>query len=124
MWSPTSSRHSRAGSSYVSRDIVRAYLAGEVRALQPDDEPGAPPLAPPALIRAVARARRPLAPSVHRVLVAQNARLAPSPARDANLEALRTGAAAVVTGQQVGLFLGPLYTLYKAAAAVVFARLA
>ena len=106
----------------MSRDLVRAYLAGEVRALQPDDEPGAPPFAPPALTRAVARARRPLAPEVHAVLAAQNARLAPSPARDAHIEALRRGAAAVVTGQQVGLFLGPLYTLYKAASAVVLAR--
>ena len=101
---------------------MRAYLQGEVRALQPEDEPGTPPFAPAALARAVSRARRPLAPEVHRVLVAQNARFAPSPARDAHLEALRTGAAAVVTGQQVGLFLGPLYTLYKAASAVVLAR--
>ncbi len=106
----------------MSRDLVRAYLRGEVRALQPDDEPGAPPLSAAALARAVARARRPLAPEVHRALVAQNARLAASPARDAHLEALGRGAAAVVTGQQVGLFLGPLYTLYKAASAVVLAR--
>ena len=106
----------------MSRDLVRAYLRGELRTLQPDDEPGAPPLSPTALARAVARARRPLAPEVHRVLVAQNAQLAASPARDAHLAALRRGAAAVVTGQQVGLFLGPLYTLYKAASAVVLAR--
>lgn len=72
--------------------------------------------------RVVARVARPLAPAVHRVVAAQNARLAASPARDAHLAALASGAAVVVTGQQVGLFLGPLYTLYKAASAVALAR--
>lgn len=71
---------------------------------------------------AVARARRPLAPAVHAALVAQNRRYAPSSARDHHLAQLAEGAAVVVTGQQVGLFLGPLYTLYKAATAVVVAR--
>jgi bacillithiol biosynthesis cysteine-adding enzyme BshC len=52
----------------------------------------------------------------------QNARYGASAARDAHLDALAGGARAVVTGQQVGLFLGPLFTLYKAATAVRLAR--
>jgi bacillithiol biosynthesis cysteine-adding enzyme BshC len=52
----------------------------------------------------------------------QNARYAKSPAREAHLAALRSGACAVVTGQQTGLFLGPLYTIYKAASTIRLAR--
>jgi bacillithiol biosynthesis cysteine-adding enzyme BshC len=70
-----------------------------------------------------AAASRTLAPALHEVLVARNARLAPSRARERNLELLaRPGTTVVVTGQQVGLFLGPLFTVYKAASAIVAAR--
>lgn len=52
-----------------------------------------------------------------------DATLPPSPSRRAALEALaRPGTVAVVSGQQMGLFLGPLYTVYKAATAITAAR--
>ena len=56
-------------------------------------------------------------------LRAQSAALPLSAARDANLEQLALpGTCVVVTGQQVGLFLGPLYAFYKAASAIAVAR--
>ncbi|MCP3100305.1 bacillithiol biosynthesis cysteine-adding enzyme BshC [Myxococcus sp. K15C18031901] len=68
-------------------------------------------------------ATRTVSPALLAVLRERHARLAPSPARERNLELLgRPGTVAVVTGQQVGLFLGPLFTLYKAASAIVAAR--
>jgi bacillithiol biosynthesis cysteine-adding enzyme BshC len=70
-----------------------------------------------------ARAQRRVAPALLESLAAQQALLPPSEARSRNLEALAApGTVVAVTGQQVGLFLGPLYTLYKAATAIAWAR--
>jgi bacillithiol biosynthesis cysteine-adding enzyme BshC len=56
------------------------------------------------------------------VLAQQNAEFGADAAAMANIEKLRGGARAVVTGQQVGLFGGPLLTLLKAATAVARAK--
>lgn len=99
------------------KDVFTAYLAGGARELY------AGHFAEPAdRRRAVERALRPLDRSVAAALVRQNERYAPSAARARHLDALASGAAAVVTGQQTGLFLGPLFNLYKAASAIRAAR--
>ncbi|HEY0701887.1 MAG TPA: bacillithiol biosynthesis cysteine-adding enzyme BshC [Candidatus Acidoferrales bacterium] len=59
------------------------------------------------------------------VLREQNRKFAPGGVTEAatekNLERLAAGAVAVVTGQQVGLFGGPAYSLYKAITAASYA---
>ncbi len=56
------------------------------------------------------------------ILERQNKSWDASPKTLANLERLRNGAAAVVTGQQVGLFGGPMFAIYKALSAVRLAE--
>jgi bacillithiol biosynthesis cysteine-adding enzyme BshC len=100
----------------VTASIFDAYLSGGAHEFFPSSFARASDR-----LRAVERAGR-IAPEVLARLEAQNARFGPSTSRGAQLSALAEGAAVVVTGQQVGLFLGPLYTVYKAASAVRWAR--
>jgi bacillithiol synthase len=55
------------------------------------------------------------------ILRVQNARFSPTgevdPATSRNLDRLASGSVAIVTGQQVGLFSGPSYSVYKAISA-------
>ncbi len=101
----------------MSSSLFQAYVTGEARRFF-----GPHPFSVDERRAAVRRAVRPLEAAVASGLTTQNARYASSAARETHLDALRSGAAAVVTGQQVGLFLGPLYTIYKAATAVRVAQ--
>lgn len=59
---------------------------------------------------------------VSSILERQNKSWNSSPKTLENLDRLRKGAAAIVTGQQVGLFGGPTFALYKALTAVKLAE--
>jgi bacillithiol biosynthesis cysteine-adding enzyme BshC len=59
---------------------------------------------------------------VSAILERQNKLWGASPQTFANLDRLRRGAAAIVTGQQVGLFGGPMFAIYKALSAVKLAE--
>src|SRR5467141_1098379 len=82
---------------------------------------------PPAM-QEVSRAARKLEyPEDRRVEVAsilrkQNIDLGAGPEAASNLDRLEKGAVAIVTGQQVGLFSGPAYAIYKALTAVQIAE--
>jgi bacillithiol biosynthesis cysteine-adding enzyme BshC len=56
------------------------------------------------------------------ILERQNKSWDASPQTLANLDRLRKGAVAIVTGQQVGLFGGPMFAIYKALTAVKLAE--
>ena len=56
------------------------------------------------------------------VLREQNRAFGADASTEKNIERLAAGAVAIVTGQQVGLFSGPAYTLYKAIAAIAAAE--
>jgi bacillithiol biosynthesis cysteine-adding enzyme BshC len=56
------------------------------------------------------------------ILERQNKSWDASPQTVANIERFRRGAAAIVTGQQVGLFGGPMFATYKALSAVKLAE--
>jgi len=60
--------------------------------------------------------------TVSAILEGQNKAWSASPKTLENIERLRRGAAAVVTGQQVGLFGGPMFAIYKALTAVKLAN--
>jgi bacillithiol synthase len=102
-------------------DFFTSFLAGELgaTALLPTR-----PLDEEAWASAQARAsrRRPMEGLLEEMR-RQAAKLPASPERERNLSRLaQPGSTVVVTGQQTGLFLGPLYTLHKAATAVARAR--
>lgn len=82
-----------------------------------------PPLATVELLKSEPPRRSPKHRSqVADVLREQNRRWEASEKTLSNIELLRQGAEAIVTGQQVALFGGPAYTLYKALTAIKLAQ--
>lgn len=89
-----------------------------VRPFYPYPPHFAPAVSEPASARGYDSSRR---EKVCAILERQNGAWNASPQTLANLKRLREGASAVVTGQQVGLFGGPMFAIYKALTAVKLA---
>ena len=105
----------------MSKPFATAWLNGEqgALALLPGHARSVPARAEAVHIAA----QKSMDPKLLAVVRAQNAALPPSAARERHLDLLaQSGTVIVATGQQVGLFLGPLYTLYKVATAITAAR--
>ncbi len=108
-------------SGHVTPSFSEAWLRGDASALSLLQDRFRRREARAEAVRAAAERRLPK--GLLDALVARNAALPPSASRNRNLEVLgQPGTVAVVTGQQMGLFLGPLFTLYKTASAIVAAR--
>ena len=108
--------------------LFREYLAmGEISAVLRPVSPvrawyGADPLGNAWMQPHSANLSQTHATALADALAAQSRSFGAGLATFANIDKLRAGACAVVTGQQVGLFGGPLLTLLKAATAVARAR--
>jgi bacillithiol biosynthesis cysteine-adding enzyme BshC len=108
----------------VAQPFTPAWLANEPSAIRLLDNPLSDLDTAAARVvaarRSAAMDRTPV--DVLQVLRAQESARPQSAARTRSLDKLADGAFVVATGQQVGLFLGPLYAVHKAASAVAWAR--